>query len=694
MKRTIFLLMWIMVILGILPFAFAEVDSYQYVRVEDRKLMVDFDQDGIYEPFFIKGVGYSPFPIGRHPSDWGPNIFDDTDILNRDFDLLQAMNVNTIRIWKGDDTESAGRFKVKLTTKTLDLAQQHGIRVIAGFWIQSSGAECISGQRVYHVPDFTNRSVRDDIKQRFENYVNTFKNHPAILFWAIGNENNLHFNPDDNANIQAWFSLAEEMAQVAHNSEGATFHPVALVNGDLGYIGDALLGASDAQLSNLDIWGANVYRGYTFGSLFSDFSDKTSKPLWISEYGIDAWHTNSYTTPSDGYEDQATQAQWDVLLWDEIVHHNDITVGATIMSYSDEWWKPYEWMDGGIHNSEQNHFGSGPTDTDCPPDAVVDWYPASPDNFFNQEWWGIMAISRPSPDTGGVDIMTPRLAYDTLRDKFSRGPTFVFGDVGNQNWNAAGSPYIVTDILTIPSGTTLTIQPGVEIRFDGYYALDVQGTLNATGSPNSRILFTSNKTNRQRGDWFGIFLGPTSTNSVIRNATIEYAESAVAEGSTHSPRNLISNCIIRFNNTGFDIESDGNAEIANNDILYNRYYGIELEYSGPVLIRNNIVAFNEGSGIGGFYHSAPTIKYNDIWLNILNYNGVSPGAGDISQDPRFMNPTVEDYHLRANSPAIDRGDPNSPKDPDNSRADIGAYYYHHSGGCPPKRPCMAQYNDF
>ncbi len=67
------------------------------VKVVGRKLMVDFDGNGIYVPYFIKGVGYQPMPISRHPSDWGwpdpdprpDNIYDDTAILNRDCPLLQ-----------------------------------------------------------------------------------------------------------------------------------------------------------------------------------------------------------------------------------------------------------------------------------------------------------------------------------------------------------------------------------------------------------------------------------------------------------------------------------------------------------------------------------------------------------------------------------------------------------------------------
>ncbi len=42
-----------------------------------------------------------------------------------------------------------------------------------------------------------------------------------------------------------------------------------------------------------------------------------------------------------------------------------------------------------------------------------------------------------------------------------------------------------------------------------------------------------------------------------------------------------------------------------------------------------------------------------------------------------------DYHLQANSPCIDAGDPESPDDPDGTRADIGYYYYDQSIDNPP-----------
>ena len=392
------------------------------VKVEGRQLMVDFDGNGVYEPYVIKGVGYSPYPIGRNVEDWGwpqgdpriANIFDDPTILNRDFGLLQAMYANTIRLWKGNDTQQLdGRFPVKLTTQTLNLAESHGLKVIAGFWINTSGSVCTPGGIVYDVPDFANPTVRNDYIDRFVAYVNMFKNHPAILFWAIGNENNLHLDPNNVTQINAWYSLVNDMAREAHEAEGDTYHPVAVINGDLQYIGDPASGATDSAMPYLDIWGANVYRGSSFGTLFNEYTAKSTKPLWIAEYGIDAWYSESYINSPISQYRADLQDQWDRGLWDQITANKSVAIGATVMEYSDEWWKPTSW----VGDSSHNFAGTGPVDQNCPPDGIPDWYPPFPDHFINAEWFGLVSVA-PNPPYG-ADLVTPRDVYYSLQNRFS-----------------------------------------------------------------------------------------------------------------------------------------------------------------------------------------------------------------------------------------------------------------------------------
>jgi len=52
------------------------------------------------------------------------------------------------------------------------------------------------------------------------------------------------------------------------------------------------------------------------------------------------------------------------------------------------------------------------------------------------------------------------------------------------------------------------------------------------------------------------------------------------------------------------------------------------------------------------------------------------GENNIDADPIFLDPDNSDYHLTANSPCIDAGDPEAALDPDGTRADMGVFYFH------------------
>ncbi|MCF6365820.1 MAG: T9SS type A sorting domain-containing protein [Bacteroidales bacterium] len=133
---------------------------------------------------------------------------------------------------------------------------------------------------------------------------------------------------------------------------------------------------------------------------------------------------------------------------------------------------------------------------------------------------------------------------------------------GNQSgtWTAANSPYNVTGEITVLAGEVLTIEPGVEVNFQGYYKFNIFGNLQAIGTETDSIFFT---TDNQATGWGGIRVDVADINDVI-NLTycrIEYGKSAATDYpdihggglALFSSDAVISHCVFADNDaTGND----------------------------------------------------------------------------------------------------------------------------------------------
>jgi hypothetical protein len=97
-----------------------------------------------------------------------------------------------------------------------------------------------------------------------------------------------------------------------------------------------------------------------------------------------------------------------------------------------------------------------------------------------------------------------------------------------------GTVYHATGQIVVPAGQTLTIPPGVIIKFSGN-GMSVEGTLSAVGTSTSKIVFTSIQDDAAGGDtngngpssgapdqWQGFALGNAADASVLDYAEIAY----------------------------------------------------------------------------------------------------------------------------------------------------------------------------
>jgi hypothetical protein len=263
---------------------------------------------------------------------------------------------------------------------------------------------------------------------------------------------------------------------------------------------------------------------------------------------------------------------------------------------------------------------------------------------------------------------------------FGYSQTNVSGGIyTNTTWTKAKSPYIITDTVVVFPGVTLTIQPGVTVKFANNIRLELrQATLIAEGTSTDSITFTSNSAVPYAGIWNSVLFNGANTSkySRLNHCNFLYAQVAVYDPQNFSVwyrENLsIRNCLFKNNTTGIYIDlayygclyadsctfSDNTTAIYaedaaifinrcnishNNTGIYCRHSSIKssiINYNinGIVAddsydtISNCVIKYNEigiqNSGLWSSGHlniiKQNIIKHNNIGIKLLNiYNSVN-----------------------------------------------------------------------
>ena len=184
-------------------------------------------------------------------------------------------------------------------------------------------------------------------------------------------------------------------------------------------------------------------------------------------------------------------------------------------------------------------------------------------------------------------------------------------------------------------------------------------------------------------------------NNIVCDNSARLGGGVYFSGESQVINNLIYNNQASVNGGGLYLHGANLSNISNNTIVGNssitKGANLDIQFTDNIRVTNNIIAFGKGSyGVYGYSNSLFIFMYNDVWNNEGgNYVGMSDPTGidgNISVDPVFVAPDVNDYHLQAVSPCINTGDPGDPtfwvepRDPDidgqpriiGGRIDIGA----------------------
>ncbi len=270
---------------------------------------------------------------------------------------------------------------------------------------------------------------------------------------------------------------------------------------------------------------------------------------------------------------------------------------------------------------------------------------------------------------------------------------------------------VVGDVV-VKDGVTLTIVPAVRVEFQDYYTLYVEGTVSAVGTPESRILFTTDDPqdfvvdSSHTGCWNGLrFENTRATNAPSRLAycILEYSKATGGGGSLYPYGGgalsafdfsmlSIEDCIFRNNVADYGgalfFYRNANPRIAGNLMVGNHALqnasAIYCAYAHPQIVNNTIVGnpihnlenpYIDSCAVLSFIakpvftnniirDNDPDVLYlhSQLWSNKDYYTrcndieGYASIGGNIDADPTFADPDNGNYDLAVGSPCIDAGD--------------------------------------
>jgi hypothetical protein len=270
---------------------------------------------------------------------------------------------------------------------------------------------------------------------------------------------------------------------------------------------------------------------------------------------------------------------------------------------------------------------------------------------------------------------------------------------GNKTWSKV-LPYVVYKSLTIAENATLNIAAGATVLFHSNAAMNIKGTLNASGTKNEPIIFAGDRLERlyeeEAGQWTGLHFYNKSKSSTINYAVLKNAIVGITTDSlslNDQPKLILSNTVVK-NMVIAGFVGYGAELSAFNNLIYNcgQYLLYGVGGGKYDLKQNTFAAYNlefprktAAVYLSDFRNSSQqgTLKLemtnNIIWGSLtdellidlktnLGFIGTiknnlirttraefNKDGNVLNTDPLFIQSSTHNYLLRAASPAANKG---------------------------------------
>lgn len=239
------------------------------------------------EPYFIKGAGSST--TSRYAE-------------------LASRGGNSVRTW-GVDASSLS---------VLNEAQAQGLTVMLGLWVNKE-------RDGFNYNDST--AVKNQL-EKFRTWVLTYKDHPALLAWGIGNEVDIGMT-----NLKVWNAI-NDISKMIHEEDGN--HPTLTITAGISV---DKANAIAERAPDLDMLGVNSYAGIS--SVHTRIVESNwDKPYVITEWGVNGpWEVGKTSWGAPYEPDNTKKAQY---FTDRYINYIAAFPDLVQGSYAFLWGSKYE----------------------------------------------------------------------------------------------------------------------------------------------------------------------------------------------------------------------------------------------------------------------------------------------------------------------------------------------------------------